>query len=259
MNASSFRNGCKSSGYSIYQTFIYRQSTTSEFIRAVTPITRRESFHQTRAFFKSSNSSVLKKAKDLEGLSPMNLINSSKTGSTLVSWYLGMVKTRPVLTKSVTSALIYAAADLTSQTLISTETYDVVRTLRMGVYGLLILGPTLHYWFNFMSRILPKRDMITTFKKMFLGQAVYGPCMTVVFFSTNAALQGESRGEIISRLKRDVVPTMLSGIMYWPFCDFLTFKFFPVHLQPLVSNSFSYLWTIYLTYMASLEKTATVA
>lgn len=80
---------------------------------------------------------------------------------------------------------------------------------------------------------------------------------------------------------------MISGVMYWPFCDFVTFKFIPVHLQvcditymsvnynnpivfnnkinshvnnflssfqPLVSNSFAYLWTVYLTYMASLEK-----
>ncbi|KAL4565465.1 hypothetical protein LXL04_029561 [Taraxacum kok-saghyz] len=31
-------------------------------------------------------------------------------------------------------------------------------------------------------------------------------------------------------------------------------KFVPVHLQPLVSNSFAYIWTVYMTYMASLEK-----
>lgn len=72
----------------------------------------------------------------------------------------------------------------------SSEPYDYIRTLRMAGYGLLILGPTLHYWFNFMSRILPGRDLVTTLKKMALGQTVYGPFMTVVFFSMNAALQG---------------------------------------------------------------------
>lgn len=72
----------------------------------------------------------------------------------------------------------------------SSEPYDLIRTLRMAGYGGLILGPTLHYWFNFMSKILPGRDLLTTVKKMALGQSVYGPIMTVVFFSTNAALQG---------------------------------------------------------------------
>ncbi|KAG6408983.1 hypothetical protein SASPL_132011 [Salvia splendens] len=127
------------------------------------------------------------------------------------------------------------------------QRYELVRTLRMGGYGMVILGPSLHYWYNLMSAVFPKRDVLSTLKKIGLGQAVYGPSMTVVFFCENV-------GEIVARLRRDLVPTMMNGVMYWPVCDFVTFKFIPVHLQPLVVNSFSYLWTIYMTYMASLDK-----
>lgn len=42
---------------------------------------------------------------------------------------------------------------------------------------------------------------------------------------------GENGAEIIARLKRDLLPTMLNGVMYWPVCDFITFRFVPVHLQ----------------------------
>jgi len=42
---------------------------------------------------------------------------------------------------------------------------------------------------------------------------------------------GETVPEITARLKRDLVPTIKSGILYWPACDFITFKFVPVHLQ----------------------------
>ncbi|PKA53652.1 BTB/POZ domain-containing protein [Apostasia shenzhenica] len=179
---------------------------------------------------------------------------SSRSG--FVSWYLGMIEARPVLTKSVTAGAIFSVADISSQmiTLSTFDSLDWIRTLRMGSYGLLISGPSLHLWFNFVSRILPKRDVINTLKKMFLGQAMYGPIMTAVFFSVNAGLKGESAAEIFARLKRDLIPTLKSGIVYWPMCDFITFKFFPVRLQPLVSNSFSFLWTIYITYMASLQK-----
>ncbi|KAL8116295.1 hypothetical protein AgCh_022701 [Apium graveolens] len=124
----------------------------------------------------------------------------------------------------------------------------------MAGYGMLILGPSLHFWFNFVSKALPKRDLLTTMTKIVMGQTLYGPLMTVVFFSVNASLQGENGEEIYARLKRDLVPTMISGVMYWPLCDFVTFKFIPVQLQPLVSNSFSYLWTVYMTYMANLDK-----
>ncbi|KAK7269910.1 hypothetical protein RIF29_22713 [Crotalaria pallida] len=178
----------------------------------------------------------------------------SKVG--FVGWYLGMVKSRPILTKSVTSALIYTAADLSSQIIVMqfSEPFDFVRTLRMAGYGMVILGPTLHFWFNFVSKLLPRRDLLSTLKKMVMGQTLYGPAMTAIFFSLNAFMQGETSTEIVARLKRDLLPTMLNGIMYWPLCDFITFRFIPVQLQPLVSNSFSYLWTVYMTYMASLDK-----
>ncbi|XP_076922238.1 uncharacterized protein LOC143583956 [Bidens hawaiensis] len=188
--------------------------------------------------------------------SKTNGVTNSSGGA--IWWYLGMIKARPILTKSVTSALIYIAADLTSQTITksSSEPYDLIRTCRMAGYGMIILGPTLHFWFNFLSRVLPKQNLVTTFKKMFIGQTVFGPIMTAMFFTYNASLQGESGKEIIARLKRDMLPTMISNAIYWPLCDFITFRFTPVHLQPLVNNSFSYVWTIYITYMASLSKAA---
>lgn len=42
---------------------------------------------------------------------------------------------------------------------------------------------------------------------------------------------GESGPEIVARLKRDLLPTLIGGAMFWPVCDFVTFKFVPVHLQ----------------------------
>ncbi|CAL9222923.1 unnamed protein product [Arabidopsis halleri] len=221
-------------------------------------------FAQSRPYFRSRQ--LLGRAKET-GVSPSPSLGFSSSSSASISkfgfvgWYLGMVKSRPVVTKSITCSLIYIAADLSSQTIAKTssESYDFVRTARMGGYGLFVLGPTLHYWFNFMSRLFPKQDLITTFKKMAMGQTIYGPTMTVIFFSLNASLQGESGSDILARLKRDLLPALFNGVMYWPVCDFITFRFFPVHLQPLVSNSFSYVWTIYMTYMANREKPVAIS
>ncbi|KAL5706878.1 hypothetical protein ACHQM5_024988 [Ranunculus cassubicifolius] len=222
---------------------------------------------QQKLQFRNFSRFEIRKLKDSSTITPPSLFNSSSTAysvslfSCLIKngvfgWYMRMIKSHPVMTKSITSGGIYIAADYSSQrlTMTSSDSYDLLRTLRMAGYGMLIVGPSMHFWFNFMSKVLPKRDVVTTFKKIFVGQAVFGPAMTTVFFSLNAGLQGESGAEIIARLKRDLVPTLTNGLLYWPVCDFVTFKFIPVQLQPLVSNSFAYLWTIYLTYMASLNK-----
>ncbi|KAG2277971.1 hypothetical protein Bca52824_060526 [Brassica carinata] len=196
--------------------------------------------------------------------------SSSSVG--LVGWYLGMVKSRPVLTKGITSSLFtsppicplrFSLFRTITKEKASSESYDLVRTARMGAYGLLILGPVQHQWFGFMSRLFPKQDFITTFKKMAMGQTVYGPTIMVIFLSFNALLQGKAScnqsGLIITRNPMDLLPVMLNCVMYWPVCDFITFKFFPVHLQPLVSNSFSYVWSIYMTYMGNREKPAAIS
>ncbi|XP_059281585.1 uncharacterized protein LOC132035338 [Lycium ferocissimum] len=183
---------------------------------------------------------------------------SAKTQMGFLAWYLRALEYRPIITKSISSAIIYAAADVTSQTITMTpsDSIDIVRTLRMAGFGLIILGTAQHLWFNFMGRVLPKRDVVSTLKKLLIGQFAYGPLINSAFFSFNAALQGENGEEIAARLNRDLLPTMVKGLMYWPMCDFLTYKVIPVHLQPLINSSFSYAWTIYLTYVASLKKAA---
>jgi len=93
---------------------LQRHTTTgiTDLIRA--PISRTKTT-PSRAYFRLSD--VLRRAREYE-ISP-SLFSSpfsksfSKVG--FVGWYLGMVKTRPVLTKSVTSGVIYTAADLSSQ------------------------------------------------------------------------------------------------------------------------------------------------
>lgn len=69
---------------------------------------------QSRPYFRTPQ--LLGKAKET-GVSGFCSSSSSSTVSTagFIGWYLGMVKSRPVLTKSVTSSLIYIAADLSSQ------------------------------------------------------------------------------------------------------------------------------------------------
>ncbi|KAJ6751150.1 hypothetical protein OIU85_001650 [Salix viminalis] len=111
----------------------------------------------------------------------------------------------------------------------------------MAGYGLLVIGPSLHFWFGFVSKLLPERDLVTTFKKILMGQTIYEPIMTVVFFSLNARLQGENSAEIIAWLKQDSLPTTINGVMYWPVCDFVKFKFILVRGITLGEQSFSYL------------------
>lgn len=76
-------------------------------------------------------------------------------------------------------------------TMTPSDSLDIIRTLRMAGFGLIILGTAQHLWFNFMGRVLPKRDLVSTLKKLLIGNCAYGPLINSAFFSFNAALQGK--------------------------------------------------------------------
>jgi hypothetical protein len=114
------------------------------------------------------------------------------------------------------------------------ESLDLLRTLRMASFGLLISGPTLHFWFNFVSKVFPKKDVVTTLKKMFLGQAVYGPIINSVFFSYNAALQGSVA--IISHC------FLLDSLKLFPGSLVLLFMYF--HLHKTFSEFLFFSWDL---------------
>lgn len=128
--------------------------------------------------------------------------------------------------------------------------WDVIRTLRMLAVGLFMSGPSLHLWFGSVAKLYPNRDLYSTLKKLVLGQVIFGPLFCAAFFSINAFAQGERGSQITHRLQRDLIPTLKTGLMYWPVCDFMTYRYIPVHLQPFFSNCCSFLWTIYITYVA---------
>lgn len=77
--------------------------------------------HQSNQFSRFSQS-IFRKTKEMEFPAPSKLSShfSSRASSSsqkfgLVGWYLTMLKTRPISTKSITASLIYSAADISSQ------------------------------------------------------------------------------------------------------------------------------------------------
>lgn len=71
---------------------------------------------QSRPYFRRAKETGVSPSPSL-GFSSSSSSSASISKVGFVGWYLGMVKSRPVVTKSVTCSLIYIAADLSSQVL----------------------------------------------------------------------------------------------------------------------------------------------
>lgn len=109
-------------------------------------------------------------------------------GVSLLQLYTRFVDRKPLLTKSITAAIVTTMANLFSQIIvqnvqsISSLTEIIVSWRRVVVFsltGFCFIGPYLHVWYGFLDRIfaMPKQSQATrTFLKVFIDQTI-GLCI----------------------------------------------------------------------------------
>uniref|UniRef100_A0A7S2NN27 Peroxisomal membrane protein MPV17 n=1 Tax=Cyanoptyche gloeocystis TaxID=77922 RepID=A0A7S2NN27_9EUKA len=163
------------------------------------------------------------------------------------SWYLNELESRPLFTKSWTSAVVFVASDGTAQALETKgQKVDWARLSKMGIWGFIYNGPVLHPWFLFLQKNFPGSDMGSVVKKAFLDQFTCGPFYLACFFTYIGLLERNSTEQIVERLKKDWFHTLKTGWFYWIPASMINFRFIPPAFNVMFQNAASYLWNIYL-------------
>ena len=120
--------------------------------------------------------------------------------------------------------------------------------------GLCYFGPALHYWLQMISEFIPGFTVKDTLMKTLIGQSLFGPAITAVFFgATLVSVHGLAGGlkQWPAKIKQDLVTVWRSGLCFWPVVDLICYSFVPVAWIPLGYNVASFIWTIYLSLQAA--------
>ncbi|XP_021745725.1 protein sym-1-like isoform X2 [Chenopodium quinoa] len=142
----------------------------------------------------------------------------------LLSWYMDLLLKSPVLTKAVTSALLNFVGDLICQLAIDkVPTPDYKRTSMFTFLGLVLVGPTLHYWYLYLSKLVTLPGASGAFLRLILDQFIFAPIFIGTFLSTLITLEGRP-SQVAPKLK-----------------------------QVLASNFVAVIWNVILSYKAHKE------
>jgi hypothetical protein len=174
----------------------------------------------------------------------------------LGSSYSTSLTTRPIITKSGTAGLTFLLSDVCAQNIENKNKkdakYDWTRTLVSTAVGLFYFGPAAHLWYDWVFSILPSTSLVSTLQKAALGQLIFGPVFTCVFFATSLMQSGTfSVNTWTKKIKTDLPAAWLSGTGFWPLVDLISFSIVPVKFIPLFVNFCSFVWTIYLSMVAN--------
>lgn len=173
----------------------------------------------------------------------------------MLRWYQMKLARRPLLTQSVTTAVLFATGDAMAQQAVErvgVDKHDYARTGRMALYGGAVFGPAATTWFKFLQeKIKFQSANLTIAARVLTDQSVFASTNMFVFLSSMAIMEGSSPKE---KLESTYTTALAKNWMVWPAVQAVNFKFVPLEHRVLVVNVVSLGWNCYLSYLNSQSK-----
>lgn len=191
--------------------------------------------------------------------------------ASLARWYSGWLQRAPIGTKSVTAAFIFGLSDTLAQRLerrgggsthnnkaSTPPSHNRKRLFTSVAVGFLYYGPVAHYWYEAMFYFLPSTTLFSTLQKAALGQVLFGPCFTCLFFASSLWQSGQLTFPTwIRKIRRDFPSAWVAGLSFWPLIDSISYSCVPKDFIPLFVNVASLVWTVYLSLVANRQQQTT--
>lgn len=169
--------------------------------------------------------------------------------------YQSWLVSRPMLTKSITAAILVGCGDLAGQcidlaTNQAVTSLDLWRISSYTLMGLLLQAPVTHYYYLLLDSKLPPTPSpwtATTFLKLAIDQLIFAPSFTVLVFFFLGFCEGDSVGQICQHLQETFLTTMIANWKLWVPAVFVNLAFCPPELRVLYCNVIFFVWSIILS------------
>lgn len=211
---------------------------------------------------------------------PMTMQHGLRGGAALTSLlggafgaYRAALTSAPITTNVVSAAALSLLADSTAQTVerrlaaspssaapaASHTAWDVRRSASIVVWGALVSGFSLYFWFGLLARLFPRAATSTAqlIGKVALNQLVMSPSLNAGFFTYVVFTRVEpplrfteaKRAILLEKLRRDLPTTIRRSCYFWSVCQTINFRLMPLVWQTLWTNACFLIWTTYLSWV----------
>ncbi|KAG1682616.1 Mpv17-like protein [Nymphon striatum] len=127
------------------------------------------------------------------------------------------------------------------------DSYDWKSVGRYSAYGITILGPSLHFWFKFIDRVLPGVAPKTIIKKVLIDQFCFGFSALGLFFITMNVLEGKEKP--FEGVQEKWITGFKFGMGYWIPVQAINFFVLSPQYRVVYVGVMSFIWSNFLIYM----------
>eukprot|EP00558_Chaetoceros_sp_UNC1202_P006454 CAMPEP_0197245608 /NCGR_PEP_ID=MMETSP1429-20130617/10343_1 /TAXON_ID=49237 /ORGANISM="Chaetoceros sp., Strain UNC1202" /LENGTH=187 /DNA_ID=CAMNT_0042706139 /DNA_START=78 /DNA_END=641 /DNA_ORIENTATION=+ len=169
--------------------------------------------------------------------------------------YNKLLDAQPLLTKAFTSLVGFTAGDVLAQKFIedSEKPYDVMRTVRMGSFGLLLHGTTGHYFYGFLDSKMPGTKPVTVATKVAIDQFFWNPIFGLMFFGYGNLMEGKSMEDYKKKIGADLQTAVMGSWAVWIPAHTVNFAFVPPAQRLLYINTIQIGYNVFLSFLGNKE------
>lgn len=166
--------------------------------------------------------------------------------------YNNALESKPILVKGLTSFTGFALGDILAQCFIEKDSeFDVQRLLRLASFGLLIHGPTSHYFYGALDNVIKGTSALAVASKVGIDQVLWNPIFGCAFFSYIGMLEGAGIEGCKLKIKNDLMTAVTGSWKVWPIAHAINFRFIPTSQRLLYINSIQIFYNVFLSIVAN--------
>ncbi|KAA0705555.1 Mpv17-like protein [Triplophysa tibetana] len=167
-------------------------------------------------------------------------------------------KVVPWITNVTLYGCLFAGGDFAHQCLAQRDEIDWRHTRNVAIVALSFQGNFNYFWLRALERRFPGRSAGMIIRKLLVDQTFASPLATSVFYTGVSFLEGKE--DIFADWREKFFNTYKTGLMYWPFMQFMNFVLMPLYLRTAFMGCSAFFWATFLCFSHhSGDGTAAVA
>uniref|UniRef100_A0A8C9VHY0 MPV17 mitochondrial inner membrane protein like n=1 Tax=Scleropages formosus TaxID=113540 RepID=A0A8C9VHY0_SCLFO len=171
---------------------------------------------------------------------------------------LKRAKVVPWLANVTLYGCLFAGGDFAHQCVAQRDRIDWRHTRDVALVAVAFHGNFNYFWQRGLERRFPGKSMGMVLRKLLLDQTIASPVATTVFYTGVSFLEGKE--DVLQDWRDKFLNTYKTGLMYWPFAQFLNFVLMPLYLRTIFMGCCAFLWAAFLCFSRqSGDGTAAVA
>ncbi|KZF24234.1 hypothetical protein L228DRAFT_228204 [Xylona heveae TC161] len=170
----------------------------------------------------------------------------------MLGWYQAKLAARPLLTQSITTAVLFGTGDALAQQAVEkvgVDKHNFARTGRMALYGGAVFGPAATTWFKFLqNKVVLQNKTAQVAARVGLDQLAFTPLNLGFFLTSMSLMEGTDPKK---KINDTYTKALTTNWMVWPWVQMANFTVVPLEHRVLVVNIVALGWNCYLSYINS--------